>query len=468
MIVTDLGNVLVVDIGPNLKPESARIVSLVDIDSDGAAENMYIIVKQYGLNHGIGLHDGKLYASSMTALYRWSYEDGQTTLSTDVETIISNMPSGGHKSRSFLFDHDGLLYLQVGSGGNIDVIPHSWEYKSVLRRFNTSTYSSFPINFDTGEALAHGIRNEVGLVFDKHGNLWGVENSGDNLDRHDLGGDIHKNNPSEELNYFPIELDSNGNLLSHHYGYPFCFTEFQLPEDVGQGRNSVWAWPMFMSDGIHTDEWCRNNTIPPVLSMQAHSAPLGITFLDSNKVLDSSCPMNGSFPDIYDGHAFVAYHGSWDRQPPTGYKIVRIPFNSNGTMIISEDLPFDFFFNGESSCAQWSSGFRPVDVKFDKCNRLLVTSDATGSVLLITYNGYKNDNISATIHSMDDDFCCDVVSDIRMVKHMPEIIVVCGCLLLAIVLCYKRVCEKSFKSSRQEYELVSLSNDSPTDDVTSL
>jgi hypothetical protein len=68
------------------------------------------------------------------------------------------------------------------------------------------TTLSFPQDFQTMEVFADGLRNEVGLAFDKHGALWGVENSADNLQRDDLGGDIHENNVSNYSQYIILNL----------------------------------------------------------------------------------------------------------------------------------------------------------------------------------------------------------------------------------------------------------------------
>ena len=135
-----------------------------------------------------------------------------------------------------------------------------------------ATLPSAGLDFGTLEVFADGLRNEVGLAFDAHGVLWGVENGADNLARADLGGDIHNDNPGEELNRFPESQ------AGEHWGYPFCWSEFVLPSGRGQGQGTVWAWPSFINDGTHTDAWCRAHTNPSELSMPAHSAPLGMTF----------------------------------------------------------------------------------------------------------------------------------------------------------------------------------------------
>jgi len=98
--------------------------------------------------------------------------------------------------------------------------------------------------------FADGLRNEVGLAFDKTGILWGVENSGDRLVRDDLGGDIHNGNPAEEMNRFDGAVGS-------HYGYPYCFGSYDLE---GYEPLTQFVWPDFMDNGIHSDEWCRNVT----------------------------------------------------------------------------------------------------------------------------------------------------------------------------------------------------------------
>ena len=71
------------------------------------------------------------------------------------------------------------------------------------------------------------------------------------------------------------------------------------------------------SAGLQTraQAWCRANTIKPVMALQAHSAPLGIAFYNASKPRDPKCPPTGAFPRRMDGDAFIAYHGSWDREP---------------------------------------------------------------------------------------------------------------------------------------------------------
>lgn len=265
------------------------------------------------------------------------------------------------------------------------------------------------IAFADGEVFADGLRNEVGLTFDAFGVLWGVENGADNLYREDLGGDIHKDNPGEELNQF---LEEN---KDRHYGYPYCFTEFTLPSKFERGRGAQWAHNAFEGKIIEgtnssfdgqqvTDDFCTEEMVPAQLSMQAHSAPLGITFAKNlvreNGMDDEDC--FGGFPASLQGDAFVGFHGSWNRIPPTGRKVVRIPFNAMG--IPTGEQPSNLFCN-DGSDIYFASGLKPVDLAFDRCGRLLVTSDGTGNeregskVFMITYFGPEN--ISSFDHTVD-------------------------------------------------------------------
>ena len=389
---TNVTSVLAVD------RTTGEIKYLVDANGDGPATNVHKVASAAGLNHGIALDPSNefVYASSDTTVWRFKF-DAQNPVKDQTSTrevVIHSMNADGrggaprgHWTRTLIFDKEGRLYISIGSFANVD--PNS--YRSRIRRFELpETIPAGGIDFATGYVFADGLRNEVGLAFDKLGILWGVENGADNLVRTDLGGDIHNDNPAEELNKFAEP--------GKFYGYPYCWTEYSIPRtNGGKGRGTLWAWPSFMGDGTHTDAWCRANTVPPAFSMQAHSAPLGMTFYDFAKVKESvaaGIDCVGAFPEKYDGDLFVGFHGSWNRNIPTGYKVVRIPMTASGVVDLSPSQNPDNFLWHHGDAAKWPSGLRPVDVKFDNCGRLLVSSDGTrnqGSyrgtgIVVLTYN----------------------------------------------------------------------------------
>ena len=397
--------VLLVERGLSGDPVS-KILRLDDADTDEA--RVVPVAELSGLNHGIELSGGHLYASSASSVYRFPYETGQMSPSSAVDTVIVGMDKtandqelgapGGHTTRTLAFDSEGKwLYVSTGSLGNVD----KDSFRSRIRRFDISAWDGVtPLEFTEGEVFADGLRNEVGLAFDSFGDLWGVENGADRLRRDDLGGDIHNENPAEELNRF------KQSQAGQSWGYPYCWSEYCLSEDVGgsgmKGANTVWAWPSFMEDG-YTDEWCRENTNQAVMSMPSHSAPLGITFYRAplqEEYDREGC--FGGFPTSMDGYAFIAFHGSWNRDIPTGYKVVYVPFDDRGNPTAQ---PIDLMRN-EGPSAKWPVPMRPVDVQFDKCGRLFVTEDGTGHVIRIDYGGSRNDEFVPVSTEVADGSSC--------------------------------------------------------------
>jgi len=345
-----------------LERGTPSVVLVKDTNNDGIPDSKKTLVTASKLNHGLALQNGFIYASSDTDVWRWRFNVTTKQVTGAAKKVVTNINADGnggaplgHKTRTLAFDSIGRLYVSVGSNQNVD----RNSYRSRIRRFDIGNAATFPLNFIGGETFADGLRNEVGLAFDKFNVLWGVENSADNLFRTDLGGDIHNDNPAEELNRFV--------LSGKHYGYPYCWSEFALSSSNKPGK--VWAWPGFPL----TDEQCRNNSfVGPEVAMQAHSAPLGITFYRFQDTLPTGCK-GGTFPREMDGFAFIAFHGSWNRVVPTGYKVVYIKMDSQGRAIGSAlDL-----LTHEPPNAKWEDGFRPVDVEFDACGRLLVSSDGS-------------------------------------------------------------------------------------------
>lgn len=311
-----------------------------------------------GLNHGVAIHGGYLYASTSTTVYRWPYDGSHSALSNR-QTVLSGMPGGGnHNTRTLVFDAAGNLYVNIGSAANLD--PNSNRARVV--RLDASKVATGNAQFADVAVHADGTRNEVGLRFDSQGRLWGVENGSDDLNRSDLGGDIHTNNPAEELNLF----DHPGSF----YGYPYCWSEGDLGSQ-GLGAGTQWAYPSVMNDGIHTDAWCRDpaNVRVPALTLQPHTAPLDLLFYQG-----------GSFPDDVVGAALVTYHGSWNRTPATGYKVVVVPFGDDGMPHGPVTPLLESAVAGDTG-GGWSH--RPVALAMGKTGEVYVTSDADGLIMAI-------------------------------------------------------------------------------------
>ena len=203
---------------------------------------------------------------------------------------------------------------------------------------------------------------------DKFGVLWGVDNGFDSAYRESLGGDINEDNPADELNRFPD--------LGNFYGYPYCFTEYILPDDIGLGKGTQWVLGNFTD--VYTDEFCRSDNVTrPEVALQAHSAPLSIAFYEYKEVWPDDCPEGVAFPEEWDGDAFITYHGSYYRDEPIGAAVMRIPMTKDGQVDGGIDLEPQVVMEDADNGPEWLSGIRPVDVKFDVCGRLLVSSDGS-------------------------------------------------------------------------------------------
>jgi glucose/arabinose dehydrogenase len=110
--------------------------------------------------------------------------------------------------------------------------------------------------------------------------------------------------------------------------------------------------------------------VEPKVQMQAHSAPLGLAFYEGTQ-----------FPAEYRNNIFVAFHGSWNRSVPTGYKVVRVKLDDKGQP--AEDFITGWLAPGERQKGRWMG--RPVGIVFDREGTMYLSDDAGGIIYRITY-----------------------------------------------------------------------------------
>ncbi|MEE9594867.1 MAG: hypothetical protein V3V92_05650, partial [Candidatus Hydrothermarchaeales archaeon] len=123
---------------------------------------------------------------------------------------------------------------------------------------------------------------------------------------------------------------------------------------------------MVVDPKYDAEEFCKS-TEPPTVELQAHSAPLGLRFYDG-----------GMFTEEYRGDLFVAYHGSWNRDVPTGYKVVRVNFRA------SEPIVEDFIIGWLVGEEKWG---RPVDILVGTDGSMYISDDFAGVIYRVTYEG---------------------------------------------------------------------------------
>ncbi|HET6451372.1 MAG TPA: PQQ-dependent sugar dehydrogenase [Spirochaetia bacterium] len=239
--------------------------------------------------------------------------------------LVSDMPrNGDHNARALALAADGTIYISSGSDCNI-CQEDDPRLATVLR------YSP---GGNGGRIYASGLRNASGLAFDSQGRLWAVVNQRDNL------APDHTDLPPEELDL----LKEGGD-----YGWPGCYP-------VGTQRLPSPEFPSTPCSGA----------LATTFNFQAHSAPLQALFYNGSQ-----------FPARYRGAMFVAFHGSWNREPPTGYKVVAVLFE-DGRPVAVEDFVTGWLTSG------YRVRGRPVGLAVAADGSLYV-SDDTGYLFRVSY-----------------------------------------------------------------------------------
>lgn len=290
---------------------------------DGVVVGQNDVLRNLDNPHGLAFdpsNPNMLYFAEEGTITRIAnYSDDRGTKITDLPT-----QGGGHFTRTLGFGPDGRLYVSIGSSCN--VCDEGDERRAAI-------YSMKPDGSDF-KKFASGLRNTV--FFDwsyVDGRMWGTEMGRDQL------GD---NTPPEEINILEEGKD---------YGWPVCYG--QNIHDTNFDKKTYIQNPC-------------NGKVPPAVEMQAHSAPLGLAFV----------PEEG-WPEEYWYDLIVAFHGSWNRTEPTGYKLVRVKLDAQGKYEGIEDFVTGFIKNGSVSG-------RPVDVMIQPGGTMYVSDDKAGMIYKIS------------------------------------------------------------------------------------
>jgi glucose/arabinose dehydrogenase len=301
------------------QPGSGRVVRLPDANNDGVADSIVVVVSGLAQPHGLAFHKGALYVAATDGVVRVTLgADGKAAGSPVYVNRYSG--GGGHWTRTIVFGADSAMYVSVGSSCNL-CVEQSSDRAAVLR-FNEDGSGK--------RVYASGLRNAVGLAVEPTtGALWASQNERDNLTPD------HQNLPPEEINI----LTDGGD-----YGWPYCYGD-RVPNPE------------------YNDAARCARTIPPAAKLQAHSAPLGMSFLTRATRL----------PAAYRSDLLVAYHGSWNRDTPTGAKVVRVHV-AGGKPGEVED-----FITGwqRADGSRWG---RPVDVLVAGDGAVLISDDQGGAI----------------------------------------------------------------------------------------
>jgi glucose/arabinose dehydrogenase len=300
-------------------PSANRISLLRDADGDGIAEKKTAFLTDLFSPFGMALVGDTLYVADADALMRFPYSAGATSLSAS-GTKVADLPAGinHHWTKSLLASRDGSkLYVGVGSNSNV-------AEKGMEIEANRAAILEVDPATGSTRVFASGLRNPVGIAWQpQSGALWTSVN-----ERDELGSDLVPD-------YMTSVRDGG------FYGWPYSYYGQHIDERPQPQRPDLVA-----------------KAIVPDFALGPHTASLGLTFDDRG--------------------AYVGQHGSWNRRPLSGYKVIFVPFTNGMPSGPAQDVLTGFV--DEAGNARG----RPVGVTFDRKGALLVADDVGNTVWRLT------------------------------------------------------------------------------------
>ncbi len=303
-----------------------KVYAVRDTDGDKVADKKWVLASGLNMPNGVAFRDGALYIAEVNRILK--LENIESKLSNPGKPIVvfDKYPTEAHHGWKYIaFGPDGKLYVPVGAPCNIceskDPV-----FASITR-----------LNADGSgmEVFASGVRNTVGFTWHPQtGAIWFTDNNRDSM-----GDDL----PPCELNTAP--------KAGMHFGYPYCHAGTLPDPEFGKKRAC-------------------NEFVVPAQNLGAHVAPLGLKFYTGSQ-----------FPEAFQGHLFIAEHGSWDRSTKVGYKVSLV------RVVDSKAVSYEPFATGWLNEADQKAWGRPVDVLVLPDGSMLVSDDRAGIIYRITYTG---------------------------------------------------------------------------------
>ena len=310
-------------------PSPNRIILLRDTDGDGVADTKTVFLQGLNSPFGLALIGNELYVADTDAIVKFPYQSGQTQITAGPIKVM-DLPAGPinhHWTKDLVASPDGTkLYVSVGSNSNVGENGMDQETgRAAIWEFDRTSGKS--------RIFASGLRNPNGLTWQpKSQVLWAAVN-----ERDELGNDLVPD-------YITSVKDGA------FYGWPYSYYGANVDTRVTPPRPDLVA-----------------KAIAPDYAVGAHTASLGLAFYDG-----------AMLPKEYVGGAFVGQHGSWNRKPRSGYKVIFVPF-ANGKPSAPPIDVLTGFLNADGDAQG-----RPVGVAVDRPGALLVADDVGNTIWRVT------------------------------------------------------------------------------------
>ncbi len=309
-----------------------RITLLRDKDGDGTPEQRTVFLEELNSPFGMALVGDQLYVANTDALVRFPYEQDTTRIDGAGEKVV-DLPAGPinhHWTKNVIASQDGSR-LYVTSGSNSNVAENGMEAEE-----NRAAILEVDPQNKTLRLFASGLRNPNGLAWQPDsGELWTTVN-----ERDEIGSDLVPD--------YMTSVKDGG-----FYGWPYSYYGQHVDERVKPQRPDLVA-----------------KALVPDYALGAHTASLGLAFYEGSLL-----------PERYRNGAFIGQHGSWNRKPRSGYKVVFVPFKNDQPNGEAEDILTGFVNDEEEAMG------RPVGVAIDKTGAVLVADDVGDSIWRVTPSG---------------------------------------------------------------------------------
>ncbi|PAP95534.1 PQQ-dependent sugar dehydrogenase [Mesorhizobium wenxiniae] len=301
-----------------------RISLLRDQDGDGVAETKTAFLTGLFSPFGMTLLNGKVYVANANAIVAFPYQEGATEITAPAEKIV-DLPAGRnhHWTKDMTASQDGTkLYATVGSNSNVGE-------NGLEEEENRAAVLEIDLASKQSRLFASGLRNPNGLSWNpESGELWVAVN-----ERDEIGSDLVPD--------YMTSVKDGG-----FYGWPYSYYGQHVDNRVKPQRPDLVA-----------------QAIKPDYALGAHSASLGLTFNTGDL-----------FGPQYRNGAFVGQHGSWNRKPRSGYKVIFVPFTGGKPSGPPQDILTGFLSEDDKAFG------RPVGVAIDRRGALLVADDVGNKV----------------------------------------------------------------------------------------